>query len=291
MSRHTSCRIGGPADYLLVVRSSHELADAARRLWELDIPFRILGGGSNVLISDRGVRGVVILNQGKQIRFRETEAGPRGWAESGASLGTFSRLAAERGWAGMEWAVSVPGTVGGALVGNAGAHGGDVAGALDVAEILHRDGRLESVPAEKLEFGYRQSWIKRQPGGAVVLSASFRLTPSTPEQVRARVAEIVTQRQRTQPPGASLGSMFRNPPGDFAGRLIEDAGLMGVQRGAAQISTQHANFFLNRGGATAEDVWELIQEARRQVQAKSGVELELEIERLGEWETDGSEAK
>ena len=291
LSRHTSCRIGGPADYLLVVRSSHELADAARRLWGLDIPFRILGGGSNVLISDRGVRGVVVLNQGKQIRFRETEAGLRGWAESGASIGTLSRLAAERGWAGMEWAVSVPGTVGGALVGNAGAHGGDVAGSLDVAEILHRDGRLESVPAEKMEFGYRQSWIKRRPGGAVVLSASFRLTPSSPAEVRARVAELVAQRQRAQPPGASLGSMFRNPPGDFAGRLIEDAGLMGVQRGAAQISTQHANFFLNRGGATAEDVWELIQEARRQVRAKSGVELELEIERVGEWETDGSEAK
>jgi UDP-N-acetylmuramate dehydrogenase len=291
LSRHTSCRIGGPADYLLVVRSSHELADAARRLWGLDIPFRILGGGSNVLISDRGVRGVVVLNQGKQIRFRETEAGLRGWAESGASIGTLSRLAAERGWAGMEWGVSVPGTVGGALVGNAGAHGGDVAGSLDVAEILHRDGRVDSVPAEKMEFGYRQSWIKRRPGGAVVLSASFRLTPSSPDQVRARVAELVAQRQRTQPPGASLGSMFRNPPGDFAGRLIEDAGLMGVQRGAAQISTQHANFFLNRGGATAEDVWELIQEARRQVRAKSGVELELEIERVGEWETDGSEAK
>jgi UDP-N-acetylmuramate dehydrogenase len=291
LSRHTSCRIGGPADYLLVVRSSHELADAARRLWGLDIPFRILGGGSNVLISDRGVRGVVVLNQGKQIRFRETEAGLRGWAESGASIGTLSRLAAERGWAGMEWGVSVPGTVGGALVGNAGAHGGDVAGSLDVAEILHRDGRVDSVPAEKMEFGYRQSWIKRRPGWAVVLSASFRLTPSSPDQVRARVAELVAQRQRTQPPGASLGSMFRNPPGDFAGRLIEDAGLMGVQRGAAQISTQHANFFLNRGGATAEDVWELIQEARRQVRAKSGVELELEIERVGEWETDGSEAK
>jgi UDP-N-acetylmuramate dehydrogenase len=142
------------------------------------------------------------------------------------------------------------------------------------------------MPSERLEFGYRQSSLKRQPGEGVVLSATFRLRAGTPEEVRARMAEFVGQRQRTQPPGASLGSMFRNPPGDFAGRLIEEAGLKGYQQGAALISTQHANFFLNRGGASADDVWELIMTARQRVKANSGVDLELEIERVGEWEAD-----
>ena len=284
LARHTSCRIGGPADYLLVARSAEELADLARRLWAMEIPFRILGGGSNVLVADRGIRGVVVLNQGKRIRFREAEAGPRGWAESGAALGNLARLAAEKGLTGMEWAASVPGTVGGAVVGNAGAHGGDVARSLDVADILHRDGRQEATPADRLEFGYRESWLKRNPGQAVVLSAAFRFEPAPAEQVRARMGEYVAYRQRTQPPGASLGSMFRNPPGDYAGRLIEAAGLKGHQQGEAQISDRHANFFLNRGGATANDVWGLIETARREVKARFGVDLELEIERLGEWE-------
>lgn len=284
LARHTSCRIGGPAGHLLVARSAEELADLARRLWAMEISFRILGGGSNVLVSDRGIRGVVVLNQGKRIRFRDTNAGPRGWAESGAAIGNLARLAAERGLTGMEWAASVPGSVGGALVGNAGAHGGEVARSLDVADILHRDGRQEATPPDGLEFGYRQSWLKRNPGQAVVLSAAFRFEPAPPDQVRARMAEFVAYRQRTQPPGASLGSMFRNPPGDHAGRLIEAAGLKGYAQGAAQISERHANFFLNRGGATAQDVWGLIETARREVKDRFGVDLELEIERIGEWE-------
>lgn len=290
LARYTSCRIGGPADYLLAARSAAELGETARRLWAIGIPFRILGGGSNVLVSDQGVRGVVVLNQAKRIRFTETKDGRRGWAESGAAIGNLARLAAQRGLSGMEWAASVPGTVGGAVVGNAGAHGGDVAGSLVAADILYRDGRQESTPSQRLEFGYRQSWLKRNPGQAVVLSAAFRLAGAPPEQVRARMAEFVAYRQRTQPPGASLGSMFRNPPGDFAGRLIEAAGLKGYRHGAAQISDRHANFFLNLGGATAQDVWALIETARSRVKARSGVDLELEIERVGEWEGGRGEA-
>jgi UDP-N-acetylmuramate dehydrogenase len=267
-----------------VVRSAQELADAARKLWELEAPFRILGGGSNVLVSDRGVRGVVVLNQGKQLRFQEAEGQPRTWAESGASIGGIARLAAERGLSGLEWAASVPGTVGGAVVGNAGAHGGDVSGSLLTAELLVRSGATEARPAGRLGFGYRTSWIKEHPGEAVVLSATFGLQLSTPEQAKGRLAELVAHRQRTQPPGASMGSMFLNPAEDFAGRLIEAAGLKGFRIGSAEISSIHANFFVNLGGATAEDVYGLIVAARRAVRQKFGVDLDLEIEMIGDWQ-------
>jgi len=283
LARFSSSRIGGPAELLVTVRSGAELAQAAEALWRLSIPFRILGGGSNVLISDRGVRGAVVLNQAKSVAFKE-DAEVRGvWAESGASLGSVARRAVERGLSGLEWAATVPGTIGGAVVGNAGAHGGDVAGVLEVAEILQRNERAQEWPAARLGYGYRDSWLKRNPGAAVVLSAAFRLQPSTRKETRARTAEYVEQRHRTQPQGASWGSMFKNPPGDHAGRLIEAAGLKGYRIGGAQISHEHANFFLNLGRATGADVWELIQLAKRKVADDFGVRLELEVELLGEW--------
>jgi UDP-N-acetylmuramate dehydrogenase len=284
LARYSSSRIGGPADVLITVRSGDELAQAAKALWRLSLPFRILGGGSNVLISDRGVRGAVVLNQAKSVSFQEGK-GVR--AESGASLGSVARRAVERGLSGLEWAATVPGTVGGAVVGNAGAHGSDVAGALDMAEILQRDARVEEWPVARMEYEYRSSWLKRHPGAAVVLSAGFRLQPSTRKQTRARVAEHLEHRRRTQPQGASWGSMFKNPPGDHAGRLIEEAGLKGFKVGGAQISDRHANFFLNLGTATSADVWELIEIAKRKVAEQFGVELELEIELLGDWEQAG----
>lgn len=280
LARYTSARIGGPADYLLPVRSADELADAAQRLWSIGGPFRVLGGGSNVLVSDEGFHGVVVLNQAREVRFQD---GPSVWAESGASLGSIGRRAVERGLAGMEWAATVPGTVGGAIVGNAGAHGSDTAGVLTVAEILQHDGGRESWPAARLEYGYRTSWLKRNPGRAVVLSGTFRLENSTTEKTKEVMNGFVDRRRATQPSGASWGSMFKNPPGDHAGRLIEAAGLKGLRQGDAQVSEKHANFFVNLGGATAADVWALLQQVQARVQADSGVRLELEIERLGEW--------
>ena len=280
LDRFTAARIGGPAEYLLTVDSAGELERAVTMLWEMDCEFRLLGGGSNVLISDRGVSGVVILNQAKDVRFEQQSV----WAESGASLGSLARRAVDKGLSGLEWAATVPGSIGGAIVGNAGAHGGNTAGSLGEAEVLHRSEGRSRWPVQRFEFEYRSSWIKRNPGQAIVLAGRFDLETTDPASTRAKMDEYVQYRQETQPTGASIGSMFKNPPGDYAGRLIEAAGLKGERRGAVEISDKHANFFVNRGGASASEVYSLIQLAQRRVAEESGVELELEVELIGDWE-------
>src|SRR3990170_10350 len=290
LARFTSSRTGGAADWMIQVRTAQDLRHAAVRLWEMGERFRVLGGGSNVLVADAGVREVVILNEARDVRFEAGALATRVAAESGASLGSVARRSADRGLTGLEWAATVPGTIGGAVVGNAGAHGGDVAGTLETAEILQPPDRAEPWPVERLEYAYRTSWLKRHPGQSVVLSAAFQLPASTPEGTRARGEANVEARQRTQPPGASWGSMFKNPPGDFAGRLVEAAGLKGMRIGQAEISRLHANFFLNDGGASATDVAQLLLEARRRVREDSGVDLELEIELLGDWPAEMREA-
>lgn len=282
LAPYTSARIGGAADVLIEVRSAVELAEAVRGLWKRGLAFRMLGGGSNVLVADAGVREVVLLNRARSKRFEQADSGPLVWAESGASLGTIARQAAERGWSGMEWAAGVPGTLGGAIVGNAGAHGGDMAGSLIMAEILQQDGRQESWPVERLDYGYRSSVLKRNPG-PVVLAGTLSLAPSTQEACKARMREFSAQRERTQPPGASMGSMFKNPAGDYAGRLLDEAGLKGLRIGNASISSKHANFFMNEGSASAQDVLSLIEAARQRVKDEFGVTLELEIELVGDW--------
>lgn len=284
LARHTSSRIGGPADFLIVARSAEQLAHVAQTLWENEVPFRVLGSGSNILVADSGVRGVVVLNQARDVRLWETDEGPRVKAESGASLMRVARRTVERGWAGLEWATTIPGTLGGAVVGNAGAHGGDMAGNIVMAEILQREKGLEQWPVDRLQYAYRDSWIKRNPGRVVVISATLRVDVSTPDKTKERMRAFVAQRKQTQPAGASMGSMFKNPAGDFAGRLIDEAGLKGLQCGAAQISPLHGNFFINTGGATAADVWVLIQRAREKVAEKFDLELELEIELVGDWQ-------
>jgi UDP-N-acetylmuramate dehydrogenase len=276
---------------LLEVQSAEELAEAVAQLWSVKAPFRILGGGSNVLIADAGVRGVIVLNQARAVSFEAKADDLSVTAEAGAALGSVARRAVDRGFGGLEWATTIPGTVGGAVVGNAGAHGNDVAGWLVVAEILQHAGGKEYWSAERLEYAYRDSWLKRNPGAAVVLSATFRLEQSTKEQAKARASEYGAFRKRTQPPGASWGSMFKNPPGDHAGRLIEAAGLKGKRRGDIQISEQHANFFINLGDGTAEDVWKLIESARLAVARQFEIELETEIELLGDWAPMNTEAE
>jgi UDP-N-acetylmuramate dehydrogenase len=295
LAKYTAARIGGPAERLIEVQSAGELVEAAELLWRLDVPFTILGGGSNVLVSDKGVRGVVVLNRARRVEFvdRPQTASPFVWAESGANFGLLARQAAQRGLGGLEWAAGIPGTLGGAVVGNAGAHGGDTAGQLDLAEILHlsrrpgdRTASREEWPNERMGFAYRTSTLKKITTVGerlIVLAARLRLTHSTPEIVQARIDEFVAFRRRTQPPGASMGSMFKNPPGDYSGRLIEAAGLKGARMGEAEISSLHANFFINHGRASAAEVYSLIQMARRTVEEKFGVRLELEIELVGEW--------
>jgi UDP-N-acetylmuramate dehydrogenase len=281
LAPYTSARVGGPADYLLEVGSAAQLAEAVQQLWRAGIRFTLLGGGSNVLVSDKGVRGLVLLNRAKDVRFERGDP-TFVYCESGAVFSNLAHRAAALGLSGLEWAATVPGTVGGAVYGNAGAFGGDMAGSLIRAEILTPDG-LAWRSAEELDYGYRSSALKRGSRNAVVLSAEILLHTSDPAEVQARIKDFTAQRKASQPPGASMGSMFKNPTGDFAGRLLETAGLKGARVGSAQISPLHGNFFINTGDTRADDIKSLIDLAQQTVLEKFGVQLELEVELLGVW--------
>jgi UDP-N-acetylmuramate dehydrogenase len=286
LANYTAARVGGPADAMLVVNSADELEKCVKTLWEMKIPFLILGGGANVLVSDRGFHGVVLLNRAHTIKIHAQNDPPTVWAESGANLGMIARQAALRGLSGLEWANSVPGTLGGAIYGNAGAFDGDMQKNLMMAEILHPHEGKQTWSVEKFGYEYRSSVLKRSGTKAVILSATLKLEKSTPEAVKQKMDEFSNRRKQTQPPGASLGSMFKNPPGDYAGRLIEAAGLKGKQVGGVQVSPVHANFFVNSEAATASDYRQLIEIVRNTVEEKFGVRLELEVELVGDW-SDG----
>src|SRR5574339_210272 len=281
LAPYTSARIGGPADVLITAESADELARIIKLLWKLDLEHLILGGGSNVLVSDKGVRGVVVLNRAKAVRFHAGDQ-PSVTIESGVIFSNLANRCAAKGFAGLEWAATVPGTIGGAVYGNAGAFGGDMAGSLIWAELLTEDGR-EKFTAEQLGYGYRTSILKRGELDAIVLAAELRLQNSTKEAVRTTIEQFGAHRKTTQPPGASMGSMFKNPNGDYAGKLIEAAGLKGTRIGNAEVSPLHGNFFINHGTTSAEDVRALIQLVIKTVKETQGVELELEIELVGEW--------
>lgn len=283
IANYTSARVGGVADALLMVRSADELAEAAKLLWERSIPFFLLGSGANVLISDAGVRGVVLLNRAHTIRIDSTSNPPSVWAESGANFGTVARQTALRGLSGLEWAATIPGTVGGAVYGNAGAHDGDVKANLILADILHHNQGRQSWTNAQMAFDYRSSALKRSKDPAVILAARFRLAHSTSEAVREKIDQFSLHRKNSQPPGASTGSMFKNPPGDYAGRLIEAAGLKGTRVGGVEVSKVHGNFFVNDQNATARNYFDLIQIVRAKVQQKFGIHLELEVELVGDW--------
>jgi UDP-N-acetylmuramate dehydrogenase len=292
LKRYTAARIGGKADVLITVETLVELAKVTKSLWELAIPFTILGSGSNVLISDAGVRQVVVLNRAKKIIFNPQSLHPTVWVESGANFGALARQAATHGLSGLEWAAGIPGTVGGAVYGNAGGHGSDMSSSLLMAKILHlmqtkgdnqHEILQEDWSVERFEYAYRSSSIKRQPGRVVVLSAQLKLSQSTPEAVQAKMNDYLAMRRSSQPAGASLGSVFKNPPGDYAGRLIEAAGLKGKKIGKVEISQTHANFFINQDSAMASDYAALIRLVQQQVFKKFGISLELEIELLGDW--------
>jgi UDP-N-acetylmuramate dehydrogenase len=281
LAPYTSARIGGPADIVLTVKSADELANATRLIWEHQIPYYILGGGSNVLISDQGIRGLVILNRAREVRF-ETGEDPRVWCESGVVFSNLANRCASKGLAGLEWAATVPGTLGGAVYGNAGAFGGDISGNLIWAELITKNGR-EKFSVKDMGYGYRTSVLKRGETKAIVLSVLLDLVNGAKEDVSVKIEEVSERRKSTQPPGASMGSMFKNPAGDHAGRLIEAAGLKGTRIGNAEISTVHGNFFINHGETSAGDVRKLIDLTRKIVREKLGVELELEVELAGDW--------
>ena len=281
LAPYTSARIGGNADALVTVKSADEFADVMKVIWEQGLPFVILGGGSNVLVSDKGVRGVVVLDRAKDVRFESGDQ-PTVWCEAGVVFSNLANRCASKGLSGLEWAATVPGTIGGAVYGNAGAFGGDMSGNLIWADVLTKNGR-EKISVEKMDYGYRTSVLKRSDETVIILSALLRLKNGNKDEVSAKINEFSERRKTTQPPGASMGSMFKNPVGDHAGRLIEAAGLKGTRIGTAEISTLHGNFFVSHGETKAEDVRALIRLAQKTVAEKFNVMLELEVELVGEW--------
>jgi len=281
LAPYTSARIGGPADVLLTVKSADELADAVQLIWEQELPYYILGGGSNVLVSDKGFRGAVVLNRAKEVRFEMGDQ-PSVWCEAGVVIANLAKRCASKGLSGLEWSATVPGTVGGAVYGNAGAFGGDMTHNLIWAELLTKNGR-EKFTLDQMGYGYRTSVLKRHEVNGIVLSALLKLKNSTSQEVSVKIDQFSERRKATQPPGASMGSMFKNPEGDHAGRLIEAAGLKGTRIGNAEISTVHGNFFINHGETKAEDVRALIALVQKTVLEKFGIDLELEVEVIGNW--------
>ena len=284
MANYTTAQVGGTVPGLISIHSIEELIDSATSLWRLSTPFILLGSGSNVLVSDKGLNKIVLHNRAHNLRIDTKLDPPAVSAESGAIFGTVARQSALRGLSGLEWAAPVPGTVGGAVYGNAGAHGGDMQTSLKMAKILHNTEGLQEWPVEKLSYQYRSSVLKRENLPVVVLSAEFNVLESSRDEAWERINTFQQRRRGTQPPGASMGSMFKNPPGDYAGRLIEASGLKGRRIGRAMISPKHANFIINLGGAAAQDIWDLMKIVQDTVQKKFGVELVPEIELLGEFD-------
>ena len=280
LARHVTFRIGGPADILILPPTLSSLVDVVTWLYREGKAFTVLGRGSNVLIADRGVRGIVIKTGRGQDRARYT--GPRVTAECGVSLPHLSRKASARGLAGLEFAAGIPGSVGGAVVMNAGAHGHAVAEVVDEIRVLTPAGEQRWGRAD-CRFRYRHSRLQEEPG--VVLEAALTLTPADAGQTVGRLEEWLGTRAETQPLGPpSSGCVFRNPDGDHAGHLIDVAGAKGARVGGTIVSDLHANYLLNVGGATARDVLSLIAQVRAQVRERCGVTLETEIKFIGEFD-------
>ena len=283
LSGYTAARIGGPADVLVFVHNADQLVQAAEKLWKMDVPFFLLGSGSNVLVSDRGVRGVVLINRARLLKFNSQADIPTVHAETGVSCNDIAQRSARLGLAGLEWAASIPGSLGGAVYGNAGAFGGDIAGNLNSVELFHRQEGRQTWPVGKMEYGYRTSLLKRTHQPVIILSAELALKHDNQADIQRKMEEFSVRRHASQPPGASMGSMFKNHPDGKAGQLLEAAGLKGKSIGNAVISNQHANFFINNGETSADDMRALIEMAQKAVLDQFGIKLELEVELIGEW--------
>lgn len=285
MARHTSWHIGGPADYLCTVESEAELWAAVGVAVDAGIPWLVLGGGNNILVADAGVEGLVILNRLRGIQIEVTADGPQLVCGAGVFFARAAQYSAKAGYGGMEWGIAIPGTTAGGVVNNAGAHGCDVGGTLVSAMVVDASGRHTVVSPKDLAYRYRHSAFKTPvatQSRLVVTEVRFRLYPD--QGAAARVEELRLHRLRTQPvKEASAGSTFKNPPGGFAGELVEAAGLKGHRMGGAQISPLHANFILNVNKASAADVLALIALMQEKVQISSGVHLEPEVQFVGRW--------
>jgi UDP-N-acetylmuramate dehydrogenase len=288
---YSTFRAGGPADFLVRAGTAPEVALAFRWARENEIPVTVFGGGSNLLVSDKGVRGLVIvvkrpgrdaeaglevLDDGDQPLVRVPASAPSTW---------LGRTAAERGWSGMAWLVGLPGNVGGAVVNNAGAHGGEMKDYLVSLRMVSADGEIIEQDRDWLAPRYRWTTLKHapRPRNLIVVDATFRFERGIPAELSAEADEYAEYRHRTQPTGACAGSIFKNPDGTYSGLLIEQCGLKGTRVGGAVVSDKHANFIVNDSNATASDIVSLMQRIQEHVARETGVHLEPEIERIGDW--------
>src|SRR5918993_1711259 len=283
LARYTSMKIGGPADFFIDVENEAALSQLLSFLSQHGMPSCLLGNGSNVLISDFGVEGVVVHLVGDFKRAEWHEQGNDSWVEVGAAhaVTQLVREAARRGYGGFGFAEGIPGTVGGALVMNAGAYGAGFEKVVDFVNGMNGEGTPIQLTREQMKFSYRESHL---PSGTVVTGLRLGLQREESSIVSSKVRGLVTKRKSSQPSGyPNSGSMFCNPTGDYAGRLVEAAGLKGKQIGRAQISPKHGNFIVNLGGASAEDVRRLMELARTEVNAQFGVVLIPEVKLIGRW--------
>jgi|LSQX01.1.fsa_nt_gb UDP-N-acetylmuramate dehydrogenase len=279
MRRHSSFRIGGPADVFVSPAGVDDLCTVLREAGECEMPVTIIGAGTNLLVSDEGIRGCVIkIGRGLGGMRRE---GERVIAGAGAPIAKVARWAAGLGLSGLEFAEGIPGSVGGAVTMNAGAHGSDISCVLEEVQVADKSGQLFNLPGSQLELGYRTSVIRTEHEFTVT-AATFQMTTDTTEAIFERMQAIGERRRRTQPLGqACAGSIFKNPPGDYAARLIESCGLKGLRINDAMVSPVHANFIVNVGNAKAVDVIRLIETVRQRVLDDTGVHLQLELEIIG----------
>ena len=284
LARFTTMRVGGPADLFATVHNLFELRSLVRFARARAIPHVVLGRGSDIVISDRGVRGLVIQDRAEGSKLD----GDRYVADAGVPMARAATETQKAGLTGLEFGLAIPGSVGGAVWANAGAHESDVAGVLVSARVLDGAGQESIVAAADLGLGYRESRFKHVPADGpadLILDATFQLSPADPDVIKERLDDIRRWRQAHQPLGLpSAGSVFRNPPGDSAGRLIETAGLKGHRIGGAVVSEKHANFIVNDQKGLAADVRRLADHVRAVVADRHGVELALEVAFLGDWD-------
>ena len=279
MKKHTSFKIGGPADILVQPQDADALAQALAAARDCGVPVTILGNGSNVLVRDKGIRGLVIKIGNALKTFRQD--GERLYFGAGYSLALASRKAWECGLSGMEFAVGIPGSIGGAVYMNAGAYNGEMKCVVESVRVMDMAGKAMELTAEDLQFGYRKTSL--QQSGYIITEVRLKMQPGDKDAIKAMMDDFSSRRISKQPLELpSAGSMFKRPPGHFAGTLIEQAGLKGYTVGGAQVSEKHAGFVVNRGSATAADVLQLIADVRRIVMEKAGVELHPEVLVIGE---------
>lgn len=280
MSRHTTFRIGGPADYFVTPGNPKEIKDTITLARKADVPYYILGNGSNLLVGDKGYRGIIIQIYKNMNKIYTKDS--RIYAQSGALLSKVAAEALEHGLKGFEFASGIPGSLGGAVMMNAGAYGGEMKQVIESATVLTPDGEVKVLSVEELELGYRTSIVAKN--AYIVLEAVIRLEQGDAIEIRSYMEELKEKRVTKQPlEYPSAGSTFKRPEGYFAGKLIEDAGLRGFRVGNAQVSEKHCGFVVNRGGATAAEVVSLMEQVADKVEAMSGVRLEPEVKRIGEF--------